>query len=235
MAVKLPKRVIEQLDALIDKLSKGTPEVRQETMTRLISFEEAGTIPLESLLEMADSEDANLAVYAITALGRSKSTRAVNKLVKLLEKNREGNVVLVEMIVDALGATGQKAAAKPLLGLIGVRVGAKGKLLGWLGRNKDNGEGDSAQARTQEYLMLPVVRALENLMEPGAANALGAFLDHADPLVRWHSIQALLKCRVTDFNDKLREISKADGHDLVREAASIALVELAPLPQSLNN
>ncbi|MCZ6532280.1 MAG: HEAT repeat domain-containing protein [SAR324 cluster bacterium] len=235
MAAKLPRRIIAQLDEQIGKLSKGVPEERQEALTRLVGFEKSGTIPLESLIEMSDSPDSNLAIYAIMALGRNKSTEAAKKLVKLLEDNRQGNMVKIEMIVDALGAAGQKVATRPLLGLLSIDVGAKGKLLGWLGRKSGKEQTDPERVRVQDYLTLPVVRALENLMDPAAAEALAPFLDHSDPLVRWHAIQAMLKCRVTDYNGKLQQMSKEDVHDLVREAALIALSELSPLPQSQNN
>ena len=178
-----------------------------------------------------------MSMYGIMALGRNGSSQAVQKLARLVANHRDGNVVYLETLVDALGTTAQKSAAPVLLELVGINITRKGKLLGWLGRGKDKGkeQEDEGQKRLQEYLTLPVVRAVENLLDPMASAALNGFLDHLDPLVRWHTIQALLKSRVTEFNDKLQEISRNDTNSMVKEAAEIALNELSPLPQPLNN
>lgn len=235
MALKLTKRLMTELDSLMEKLAKGDPDDRREAITRLQSYEQSGKIPLESLLEMADEKNMTMSMYGITALGRNGSSQAVQKLCGLLEKNREGNVVFLESLVDALGATGHKNAGPVLLELVGINVTRKGKLLKWLGRNKNKNEDDEAQTRLQEYLALPVARAVENLLDPMAASALSTFLDHTDPLVRWHAIQALLKTKVPDFNGKLQELSEKDPNSMVKEAAEIALLDLAPLPPPLNN
>ncbi len=235
MAVKLPKRTLEELDQLMDKLANGEPEVRQEAMVRLQNHESSGRIPLEALLEMADDANMTMSMYGIMALGRNGSSRAVQKLARLVADHRDGNVVYLETLVDALGATAKKSAAPVLLELLGINITRKGKILGWLGRGKDKEQRDEGQRRLQEYLTLPVVRAVENLLDPMAAAALNGFLHHHDPLVRWHAIQALLKSRVTEFNDKLQDISRNDTNSMVKEAAEIALIELAPLPQPLNN
>lgn len=235
MALKLPKRLITELDRLMEMLAKGDPDDRQEAIARLKSYEQSGKIPLESLLEMADEPNMTMSMYGIMALGRNGSSQAVQKLCGLLEKNREGNVVFLESLVDALGATGHKNAGPVLLELVGINVTRKGKLLKWLGRNKNKNEDDEAQTRLQEYLALPVARAVENLLDPMAASALSTFLDHTDPLVRWHAIQALLKTKVPDFNGKLQELSEKDPNSMVKEAAEIALLDLAPLPPPLNN
>ena len=64
---------------------------------------------------------------------------------------------------------------------------------------------------------------------------LAPFLNHSDPLLRLHAIQNLMKSGVKDFNDKLRALSADDEHELVRQAAELALSKLSPLPQHLNN
>jgi HEAT repeat protein len=237
MALKLPKKLITELDRLMDQLATGDPDDRQEAIVRLQSYEKSGKIPLESLLEMADEPNMTMALYGIMALGRNGSSQAVQKLCGVLDKNREGNVVFLETLVDALGATGHKNAGPVLLELVGIDITRKGRLLKWLGRNKNKNknEEDEAQTRLQEYLTLPVARAVENLLDPMAASALSTFLDHSDPLVRWHTIQALLKTKVSDFNDKLQELSTTDPNSMVKEAAEIALLDLAPLPPPLNN
>ena len=235
MAVKLPKRLLEELDELMEKLAKGDSEARQEAMARLQNHENSGKIPLEALLDMAGDANMTMSMYGIMALGRNGSAQAVQKLAKMVADHRDGNVVYLETLVDALGATGNKNAAPVLLELVGINITRKGKLLNWLGRNKEKEPEDENQARLQEYLTLPVVRAVENLLDPMASAALNGFLDHRDPLVRWHSIQALLKSRVSEFNEKLKDISQNDSNEMVKEAAEIALIDLAPLPQPLNN
>lgn len=235
MAAKLPKRLLEELDKLMAKLAKGDVGERQDAMARLQSYESSGQIPLESLLEMAGESNMTMSVYGIMALGRNGSPQAGQKLSKMVEEHRDGNVVYLETLVDALGATGQKSAAPVLLELVGIDISRKGKLLKWLGRGKNKNADGEDHRRLQEYLTLPVVRAVENLLDPMAASALHEFLDHDDPLVRWHTIQAMLKSRVSDFNDKLQEIARNDPNDMVKEAAEIALIDLAPLPPPLNN
>lgn len=235
MAVKLPKRTLEELDQLMDKLANGEAGERQEAMVRLQSHESSGRIPLEALMEMADDANMTMSMYGIMALGRNGSSQAAQKLARLVANHRDGNVVYLETLVDALGTTAHKSAAPVLLELVGINITRKGKILGWLGRGKDKEPENEGQKRLQEYLTLPVVRAVENLLDPMASAALNGFLDHHDPLVRWHTIQALLKSRVTEFNDKLQEISRNDTNSMVKEAAEIALNELSPLPQPLNN
>jgi hypothetical protein len=235
MAAKLPKKLLEELDQLIDKLSTGDAGVRQDAMARLQSYENSGKIPLETLLEMAGESNMTMSMYGIMALGRNGSPQAGQKLCKMVEEHREGNVVYLETLVDALGTAGQKSAVPVLLELVGIDISRKGKLLKWLGRGKNKNDDGEGQRRLQEYLTLPVVRAVENLLDPMAASALHGFLDHNDPLVRWHTIQALLKSRVADFNDKLQELARDDPNGMVKEAAEIALIDLAPLPPPLNN
>lgn len=235
MAAKLPRRLLEELDQLMEKLSKGDSGDRQEAMARLQNHEQSGKIPLESLMEMADEANMTMSMYGITALGRNGSPQAVQKLSKKVAQHRDGNVVYLETLVDALGATGQKSAAPVLLELVGIKITRAGKLLKWLGRKKNKNDENNGERRLQEYLALPVARAVENLLDPMAASAMSVFLDHSDPLVRWHTIQALLKSRVSDFNEKLQELSRDDPNSMVQEAAEIALIDLAPLPPPLNN
>lgn len=235
MAAKLPRRLLEELDQLMEKLAKGDAGARQDAMARLQSYENSGKIPLETLMEMAGESNMTMSMYGIMALGRNGSSQAGQKLCKMVEEHRDGNVVFLETLVDALGAAGQKSAVPVLLELVGIDISRKGKLLKWLGRGKNKNDDEEGHKRLREYLTLPVVRAVENLLDPIAASALHEFLDHNDPLVRWHTIQAMLKSRVSDFNDKLQELALNDPNDMVKEAAEIALIDLAPLPPQLNN
>ncbi|NIR98167.1 MAG: hypothetical protein GWO39_05925, partial [Gammaproteobacteria bacterium] len=50
-----------------------------------------------------------------------------------------------------------------------------------------------------------------------------------------HTIQTVLKCRLTTFNERLEEIARTDESDLVREMAEIAEEQLRSLPTPLNN
>jgi hypothetical protein len=60
-------------------------------------------------------------------------------------------------------------------------------------------------------------------------------VDSADPLVRWHAVQAAMQCELTEFTPKLRTLARGDANDTVREMAQIALTKLEPLPQPVNN
>jgi HEAT repeat protein len=233
MDVKLPKEVLLELDLLIEKLSGGPPETRMEAMSRLVAFERTGQVPLEALLEMAEDSNPSMAMYAIMALGRNRSPKAAQKLIALIKKHRSGNRIMLETVIDALGETGQRSATNALLELIGVKRGWWAGLKGAVGKKQR--QDTPEQARERELLTLPVARALEHLGDPKAAVALGPYLEHEDPLVRWHVIQALQKTGVTDFNDRLQTLAGEDESDLVREAATLALSALSPLPQHLNN
>ena len=232
MAFKLPRDVLEELDLLIDKLARGAPDARQDAISRLQGHEQSGRIPLDAIVDLAVDSNPSLAMYAIQALGRNGSPGAAARLIELLERERSGNPIMLETIVDALGETGQKSGAQALLGLLGMKYGWKARVMGWL---KEKKKGAPENTRQQTFLTLPVVRALARLADPKAAEAGAAFLEHEDPLVRWHAIQGLLKTRVTEFNGALERISREDPNEMVKEAAGIALEELSPLPRHLNN
>jgi len=232
MTVKLPRATIEELESLVEQLTRTEVTKRDLAMTRLADYERSGKVPIEVLLELADVESPNMTMYAISALGRNGDTKAVTKLAEMLERRRHENILILESLIDALGETANPAASKPLLELIGIRAGWKGKLFG---RKGGKPEDEEAEARFKDRIALPVVRALEKIADPKAAELLGDFLSHADHLVRWHAIRTMVRCDVPLFNDKLKEMSKKDDHELVREVAEMALEKLSPLPPNLNN
>jgi HEAT repeat protein len=232
MAMKLPRVTIEELDSLVEQLDKPDAAVREEAMKRLADYERAGRVPLEALLEFSEAENPSLSMYAISALGRNGETAAVKKLIDLAERHRAGNPMFLEQIVDALGETRNAGGASVLLSLLGIRSGWSGKLFGRMAR-KD--EEDPAVVRNREHVTLAVLRALEKLEDPKAAALLGEYLEHPEPLVRWHAIQNLVRCKVQSFGERLKQMAADDPSELVREAAAIALERLEPLPPNLNN
>ncbi len=231
MASRMPRATIEELEELVAQLTKHNVEQREAAMVRLAEHERNGRVPLEALLEFADAEHAPLSMYAISALGRNGDAEAVRKLGELLERHRETNVLLLETVVDALGETRSAAAAPMLLGLLGIRSGWSGKLFGRRARREED---DAAEQQQRERLVLPVVRALEKIADPKAAEQLEPYLSHEDHLVRWHAVQTLAAAKVNRFNVRLQEMSEHDASEVVREAAAIALEGLAPLPPNLN-
>jgi len=232
MAIKLSKDVIEELDELMEKLSKGDPEDRQMASARLVGYESSGKIPLEAILEMADDENPSVSIYAIQALSRNKSGPAIKKLVKKCREVKDGNLILLETIIDALGATGDPSTAPLLFELVGMQYGTMARVKA---RFKGKAKAQGNDSRRINHLMLPVVRALSGIQDPKIAEKLGGFLEHEDSLVRWHAIQGLLKTRVTTYNDRLKKMASDEKNEIVREACEIALAELAPLPDNLNN
>ena len=233
MAVNLPRGIAEELDTLVEQLGKPDAKLREKATVRLLEHERAGRVPLAALLEFSESDNPSLSMYAISALGRNGEPKAVTRLVEMVERNRDGNALYLEQIIDALGDTHSTDAAGVLLGLLGIRTGWGSKLFGRRGRKEED---EAAQARFRERVTLPVLRALEKIADPKAAQALGAgYLSHQDPLVRWHAVQILLHCNLGDHNAKLREMAEQDADDLVREAASIAIERLEPLPPRMNN
>lgn len=232
MAMKLPRATIEELDGLVEQLGKPDAALREEALKRLHDYERTGRIPLDVLLEFGEAENPSLSMYAISALGRNGEAAAVKKLIDLAERHREGNPMFLEHIIDALGDSRSTAAAPVLLGLLGIRSGWGGKLFG---RKSRKAESEAAAERSHELLALPVLRALEKVADPKAARLLGDYLQHDDPLVRWHVIQNLVRCNVPDFVETLKRLANEDSSELVRDAAALALEQLTPLPPNLNN
>jgi HEAT repeat protein len=232
MATKLPRATIEELDALVEQLAKPDARLREEAMARLTDHERAGRLPLAALLEFSESDNPTLSMYAISALGRNAESAAVRKLADLADRHRDANELFLEQIVDALGETRSAGAVATLLSLLGIRTGLSSKLFGRRARK----EGEEApEERGRSHVTLPVLRALEKIESRKAAQLLGEYLAHPEPLVRWHAIQNMVRCGVADFNERLREMAGADENELVREAASIAIERLEPLPPNLSN
>jgi HEAT repeat protein len=225
--------LIVELDTLFLRLSKGDVDERGAAMSRLISYEQAGKLPLESILEMAEEDNPAVSMYAISALGRSRNPRAVSKLLEMAQAHRAGNALFLETIIDALGDAGDPEATALLLEFLGIKLGWKNKLLGKLSFKKDELSEEEVQRR--DALALPIVRALEKIHDPRSAEALWMLLDSDDPLVRWHAIQTVLKCELTEFVAKLRGFAEHDTSPLVKEMAQIALAKLETIPQHLDN
>lgn len=233
MAIKMPRTTIEELEGLVDQLTKNDPQKRENAMVRLTDYERTGKIPLEVLIDLSKNDHPPLSMYAISALGRNGQPDGVDHLIKLFVKHRKSHVLFLETIIDALGESKSHKAAGPLLELLGIKTGLVKRLLGRRSK-KEEEEGSEAQ-KTREHFALPVLRALEKIQDPKASEKLGEFLDHPDYLVRCHTIQNIQNCRLTAFSGKLKEMAKKDEHELVRESADIAHGYLQPLPPELNN
>jgi HEAT repeat protein len=233
MTEKLPKGLIEELDGLMKQLLHGNAEERGVAMSRLTAYEQSGRIPLTLLLEMADEADPSVSMYAITALGRSGHPQAVKKLAALAGAQREGNLLLLEMTVDALGETRSKEAVPALLELLGIGSGWTSRLLGRFARKNEEQQARVEKLRAQ--MALPVTRALEKIGDPRSAEAIGPFLDHEDPLVRCHTIGTIIHAGFTRSLDRIRQMAEEDPNPTVKELAQLALDKLAPPPAQFSN
>lgn len=233
MPARMSEEVIKELDQMMDRLNKGDVDERQLITTRLLDYEKSGKIPLEALLEMADEDNPTIAMYAVGALGRSRHPAAVLKLVALAEQYRTRHPMFTETVVDALGETGDKAATPLLLDFLGVKSGWKSKLLGKFSLKKEEQTEEEKGFRT--YVALPAIRALAKLGDPRAAEAFGVCLEHEDSLVRWHAVQGIVACGLTDFIGRLARMGQGDADALVREAAQIAVERMqSPPPRMVN-
>lgn len=233
MTLKLPRTTIEELDGLVNQLTKEDPRKREKAMIRLTDYERSGKIPLEVLIDLSQNDHPPLSMYAISALGRNGQPEAVDQLIKLFRKHRHSHQLFLETIIDALGESKSHKASGPLLELLGIKTGLVKRLLGRRSKKEDEEGSEAKQAR--DIFALPVTRALEKIRDPKAAEKLGDFLDHPDYLVRCHTIQNIQNCTLTGFSAKLKEMSEKDEHELVRESADIAHGHLQPLPPELNN
>jgi HEAT repeat protein len=233
MIEKLPKTLIQELDGLMKQLSQGNAEQRGVAMSRLLAYERSGKIALPLLLEMADETNPSIAMYAITALGRSGHPQAVRKLLALAAAHREGNSLLLETIVDALGETRSKEATPALLELLGLAGSWTSRLLGRFSRRNEEQQARLESLHTR--MALPVTRALEKIGDPRAAEALAPFLDHEDPLVRYHTIRAAINAGFARNLERIRQMAESDRDATVKELAQIALTKLASPPDQLRN
>lgn len=233
MPVRLPEELIKELDHMMDRLNKGDVDERQFINSRLIDYEKSGKIPLDALLEMADEANPTMSMYAVGALGRSRHPAAVQKLLDLAGDYRTRHPMFTETVVDALGETGDKAATMLLMDFLGVKSGWKNKLLGKLSLKKEEPTEEEKGFRT--YIVLPAMRALAKLADPRAAEAFTAYLEHEDPLVRWHAIQGIVACGLTDLIPRLQQIGEKDANELVREKARIAVESMRSPPPRLVN
>jgi HEAT repeat protein len=223
--------LIKELDALMERLNRGDVDERQVVIKKLMDYERIGKLSLGVLLEMADEENPTPAMYAVGALGRSKQPAAVNKLLALAGQYRERHPMFTETVVDALGEAGDKAATNVLLDFLGVKGGWKQKLLGKLKKEEPSEE----EKGFRTYITLPAIRALAKLADPRAAEALEQYLGHEDSLVRWHAIQGIVRCGLTQFIPHLQKIGANDPADLIREAAQIAVESMqTPPPKFVN-
>ncbi|HUJ74124.1 MAG TPA: HEAT repeat domain-containing protein [bacterium] len=233
MKPKMPQALVQELNELMERRQKGSPPERQAVLTRLTDYERSNKIPLPFILEMADDANPSISMYAIGALGRSGKPEAVQKLLAMAQAHAQGHPLFLETIVDALGEAGDHAATPVLLELLGIKTGWKSKLLGKLSVKKDD-EG-AAQERFKAYFTLPIVRTLAKLQDPKCGEAFGLFLGHEDPLVRWHSIDGIVRTGLTSYIPRLKEMAQQDENELVREMAAIAVGKMEkPSPVLVN-
>jgi len=233
MPARMTEEVLKELDQMMDRLNKGDVDERQLITTRLIDYEKSGKITVAALLEMADEGNPTMAMYAVVALGRSKHPAAAQKLIDLAEEYRTRHPMFTETVVDALGETGDKAATPLLMEFLGIKSGWKSKLLGKFSLKKEEPSEEEKGFRT--YIALPAMRALAKLADPRAAEAFSAYLEHEDSLVRWHAVQGIVACGLTDFIGRLARMGQSDPDALVREAAQIAVERMqSPPPQMVN-
>ncbi len=233
MSTKLPKALIKEMDELMRQLMRGNADERGTAMTRLRAFEQAGKISLGLLTEMAENSNPTAAMYAIGALGRNGHPDAVKKLLALASRHREGNPLLLETVVDALGEARSKAATPVLLGMIGAGGSWKNRLMGKISRRQESSGAD--EERFRSFMLLPVMRAIEQIGDPKAAEAIGELLEHKDPLVRCHAIRTFMNSGVASRSETLQKLADNDPNEIVKELAGIAVTKLSPLPEQLNN
>lgn len=232
MAQKVTREIIEELDILVSKLMTEDTEEREKILSKLNRYERSGILPLKVMLELANEESPSISMFAISALGREGSNQSVAKLVELLDKNREENPLFVDTLIDALGDSKNQKAAAPLLSILGIRKSLISKLLKKTGKKQAENNG---KAELKQFYVLPVIRALEKIEDPAAAELLVPFLDHEDALVRWHTIQNIAKCGLKGQIQKLEEIRAKDDNEVVREIADIALEKLNPTTTDVVN
>jgi HEAT repeat protein len=233
MTEKLPKSLIDELDGLMKQILHGGPEHRGEAMARLTEYEQAGRIPLSLLIQLADESNPAVAMYAASALGRSGQPAAVKKLLGMLAASRDGNPLILETVVDALGESKSPEATPALLDLLKLGASWTSRLREKFSRRSDADR--EREEKLRDQMTLPVSRALEKIADSRAAEAIGPFLDHADPLVRCHAIRTLLNAGFSRGLDRLRELAERDPNPLVKQLAQIAVDRLSPLPAHLNN
>ena len=229
MANKLSKQTADELQRLMESMKSQNSDERINANKRLIDHERAGRIPLEVLLQISKEGSSAQVMYAISALGRNKQPKAVDRLMEMLEQNKRKHPLLLQSIVDALGDAKDKRATERLLKLLDLRLGKTGKLLNKMKKStgkKNDSQEQSDKDAIHNFIKLPVVRALEHIADDRAAPVLGSLLEDEDTLVRWHTLEVISVTSNLDHIAKLKDMQKNDESPLVQEKASIVMEHL---------
>jgi len=231
MSQALPERVLAELDQLFDNLTRQEEPIRNRAMSRLMEYEKSGSIPLEALIDMTREKNPVVSMYAIGALGRNGSPQAVSRLLEMANKAMSENPLVLETLIEAMGAAKAKETVPFLLEMLGVKTGLK-KLLGKITPKKET---DPEKAGLRDFLLLPIVKVLDEIGDPRAPQALEFLLEHEDHLVRWHMVRMVMNAQMAEVSTKIHFMAEHDANELVREMAQLALAKLNPLPPNMNN
>ncbi len=219
MAVNTQERE-KRLKTLMENLTRGDVVQRSEATARLLEREKNGKTTLPMLISWSRGKDIPQVMYAIGALGRNQSPKALKQLLLLLHKHQNGNPLFVEVIVTALGDTGNRKAVSPLLRLLGVSTWRK------LIKGKSHVIDLEKIPENRNTIRLAVIRALANIIGSKDARWMGVFLHDEDPLVRWHTIQLMGQSGCREFIKDIEHLAKHDKSEIVKEKADIALDEM---------
>ena len=214
---KQEKAFQSELKRLMDDIVQGDAPKRAESFAYLADHEKSGRITLDMLLEWSRGEEMSQTMYAIAALGRNQSPKAVERLVGLLEKNKTANPLFLEQILEALEKARDPKAVPALLHFLGASSWRK------LIKSKAKVINLSDLSETCKTVRLAVIRALENVISSKDAIVLGVFLHDEDPLVRWHTLHLMIQSGCREFIDDMQHLAENDASAVVKEKAKIAL------------
>lgn len=232
MVVKIPRELIHELDTLIGTLSNGDSEERERALHLLIDHEQQGNIPIEALLDFSKEKEIPRLTYAIFALGRNGSSKAVERLLELSETYLYENPVMLENVIDALGSSGSTQSVPLLLRLLGLKTGW-GRIFKHLSSRREESRRRAEFNRV--YTRSATARALARVGGLQAAECVAPLLEDTDPVVRWHAVKLIKDANCRDHHEWLKRLADSDTHETVREIAALALEQLKHLPPHMNN
>ena len=205
---------------LLDKLRFGKDnDVRKEALQELINLEHEAQFDETDILKLLDDKDPVIQVYAIGAVGRKQMTSGIPELRKrYLESSNP--LILNELLtafnhyesddfLDTVLEKLRKLNKKPLF-----------FLKRWA-RSEDTSE----KGYILDQILIPSLKYIQQIGNPGVEKSVKPFLEHEDANVRWHMLKLFDSLEIALKPDVLQKMVDSDTSPLVREQAAIVLTK----------
>jgi HEAT repeat protein len=203
-----------------------TAQQRKNVLQELIALEERGRLEPDDLLKLLDDPDPVFRVYAIGAFGRHRIRSGVDRLKKLYLDNH--NPLMLSALLAAFTEYGTGDFVKAVLAKLKKSrraIGARSSTGARLDRIFDN-------AFLLDQILVPSLKYLRVAGNPRIEKSIRMFLNHEDPVVRWHTLLAYDHLSLSIKEKRLRQIETSDPSALLREQAAIMLAKRSDISGS---